>query len=431
MKLNNYILLALLFFITSCNGCKNRNERSSSSETKEKIENNGISSKKAPTNSNEIKKIKKALFFLENSGSLKGYVNGGDTDFKTSLTSLANLPDLDESEKIYYHINGIGDNCKLDYIGNNPNDLENGMKRNHYNESDSDLTRMFELALDSASNGNVVFLVTDGLYDVGETDNPKKALEREVEKTQTTFRNKLRNSDVQTIVLKCYSEFDGAYYFASKKGSKEIEQQRPFYIFLFGEDRQLNIFNEEIFNERIKGYSELARFLKLKNYSIPYEVTNLNRRGSSFKKNFNNRNILTKAEPFHDRFQFAFAVDFSSLPFSPKYYLSKRNYSINDSTYSLTEVRQVTNESLIGINLDPDYLLTLTTLKNPYVEVILSLKNITPKWIEETNINNEEDIADDTIHTFGFSLLVNAISGAYYDINNTNTVTDFKFKITR
>ncbi len=421
------VALSILFILS---GCGNRSERLKQTDSKEKRDTIALNT--LSTNSHESNsKIDKVIFLLENSGSLKGYVNG-DKDFKTSVTAMAHFPEFDETEKTFYFINGKDKKCKIDFIGNSPDILDNALKSQNYNQDYSDLTKMFEVALDSTRNNNITILITDGLYDVGESEVPIKALEKEVEKTQETFRKKLNDEDVETIIIKAYSDFNGTYCFASRTGSIAITQQRPYYIFIFGKRKLLNKLNEENFKNKIKGFTNLARFLKIEEKEIPFQAIIKNKIGD-FRVDRNEKHRLIKA--ISDRnglgFQFLIATDFSTLPYSDSYLQSSSNYSCTGSNFKVTNVTPIETNLHEDISFNPTHLITLYTDKTPYCELNVFLNNVVPDWIIQTNTDDESNITSNTTQTFGFMLLTNAISEAYSYKNKKKSITNFTFKITK
>jgi hypothetical protein len=414
------ILLTTIFGLATIGGCNNRHERS---------EQNIDKSKSNEDQDIEEVKIGKVVFLLENSGSLMGYVNG-DTDFKTSLVALATLPEFDNIVKSFNFINGK-DNVLVQDVGNTADELENVLKPKNFNSSYSNLTKMFEVALDSAYKSNISILVTDGLYDVGESENSIKALELEVEKTQEVFRNKLKVEGVETIIIKSYSNFKGRYYFASKAGSKLIDQQRPYYIFIFGNSKLLNKLRVDNFRDKIKGFANMARFQAIGTAKIPYQITSKNLLGD-FKFDKDHLNILNDVEP--DRhsqgFQFSFAVDYESLPYSNTYIQTLSNYTCSEN-YSLLSVKEVTKKLYEVTSFSPTQLITVSSIAIPYGKLEVSLKSVAPEWITNTNTDNETYILTDTTQTFGFKFLTNAISEAYSYKNKEKNIANFTFELNK
>lgn len=387
---------------------------------------------------NQQQTISKVTFFIENSGSMLGYVKKAN-DYKNAIVSLSYFPEFDNSKKEFYFVNGKSNTIKesnicLNFIGSDPELLKNNLNQSSFNKYGdpkySDLTKMFEKALSCAKGNEISILVSDCIYDVGEESDPLTALKIETEKTKKVFRDRLKTENIQTIIIKAESQFEGNYYFASKKGSQSINQKRPYYIIIFGDSKLLNKhITEENISKKISAYLSMARFMKIDNIIIPYQATNQNSKGT-FKFDKSNKNKLINAEK--DRsgqgFQFSIAIDYSSLPFPDAYYKTKDNYQLS-GTYKMLDIYTPTKKIPDVTAFNPTHLITINTSSSPYGNIELTLKYIIPFWITETNSDNESDIIGDTKHTFGFQYLTNAITEAYQYKNKQQNIATFKFEI--
>lgn len=151
---------------------------------------------------------------------------------------------------------------------------------------------------------------------------------------------------------------------------------------------------------------------------------------ANFKFDKRNKNKLV--DVVNDRngqgFQFSFAVDFTSLPYTESYLQTKDNYSKNGN-YNVTSVTKIEKKIYEVTSFDPSHLITVSTTKSPYCELEISLKNVVPDWITKTHTDDESNIAIDTTQTFGFMSLTNAISEAYSYKNEGKNITNFIFEI--
>ena len=95
---------------------------------------------------------------------------------------------------------------------------------------------------------------------------------------------------------------------------------------------------------------------------------------------------------------------------------------------SVTKVSSIIHEVS---SFDPTHLISVHTRKSPYCELKVSLRNVDPPWIVDTNSNDETNIKSDTSKTFGFRFLTNAISEAYSYKNKEKNITNFSFDITK
>ncbi len=390
----------------------------------------------AQSHSSEVS-ISKVTFFIENSGSMLGYVKQAN-NYIDAIVSLAYAPEFDKANKEFYFINGTsskGKNSQVftSLIGTDADVLKSNLNPNSFQKYGdprySDLTRMFEIALGYATGNSISILVSDCIYDVGAESNPLMALKVETEKTKKVFRERLATDDIQTILIKAESDFSGNYYFASKKGSVALNQKRPFYILIFGSSKLLNkYFTEDILTKQVSGYISMVRFMKIDSSQVSYQPTAQNRKGS-FRFDYSNKNILTDIEKDrNDSFQFSIAVDYLSLPFPNSYYENKENYVINLSEYNIVEIQRP-SESIPEVPFTPSHLITVGTNSNPFGNLEVSLIYKTPSWIEATTINDDSTIVGDTTHTFGFKYLIDAIAEAYLYYNKQQHLATFKIQI--
>lgn len=411
-------LISVLITFLIISGCNSRSARNPAGSAKP-----GTVQKEAEVvDKEEAPALEKVIFFIENSGSMFGYVNRAN-EFKNSLVGLAYLPEFDKASKSFYFINGKSDQSKksdirINYVGNDPETLKNNLDPVSFNKGDvrySDLNEMFRISLDSAKGNQVSVLVSDCIYDVGAEKDPLTSLNIEIHKTQQAFRNRLDKEDIQTLIIKALSKFDGDYFYASKRGSVKIsDEYRPFYIIFFGRTEFLNeLLTENSIGSKIETEFEIARFFVNEERNIPYQVAPSVKRIGSFKLDFKDNLHLNDAVPLKGKFQFTIAADFSSLPFSDNYYASVNNYECLSSNFSVSEVEKI-SKKIPGI--EGTHLITLSTDKNPLGELELVLKNSIPEWIMETDTDTEDLI--DSNHTYGFSSLTDAISEAYAFENN-------------
>ena len=423
MRKNILILFAITIIFAGCNGRDRDKNRDAT--------NNGDHTIKAPPH--EVNKIAKAVFYLENSGSMFAYVNG-PTEYVKVVSELATKPQfIEESIDIKFNFINGGENLVITEVGDKYTDLKEKLNPEGFRCGDyskSNLNEMFKLALSKAKKDTISILISDAIYDIGNKANPLAALATEGKQTRTKFIERLNEGDVQTIIIKLSSDFNGPYY-PTTGGRVELDQKRPFYVFIFGETQLLNnYFPDEYIKEKLEGYSEVARFLKLGDLKVPYQATSSNRKGQ-FKFDTSDKNKLLKVKKNpNGEFQFTFAADFSTLPFSSSYLTSISNYIINNNNnYIITNAFEKTDETLSGLKFSPTHLITVQTKNNPYSQLNISLINKIPSWIERTNSYDESNIKDDTEHTFGFEYLTNGISEAYQYKNKEASIATFKFEL--
>lgn len=360
--------------------------------------------------------IQKVTFYLENSASMFGYVNG-HTEYVNVITELARKAIFaqENTAREFYFING-GEEIQITPIGNEASSLENRLNPSGFNVGmikESNLNKMFQIALNKAVGDSISILISDGIYDVGDS-NPITEIELKSRETRSKFIERLSAVDFQTILIKLNSSFKGDYYFTSIKGIEKLDQKRPYYIWIFGKSELLNkYFPEEYITKKLKGYKADIRFLKFDQNNIQYQPISTNSIGR-FRFDHRDHHKLTNAQTDrHDLgFAFSIAVDFSSLPFSDSYYASIDNYEISNN-FKIISIEENVEDIFEVIDFKPTHILNVHTDGSPYGNLEINLKNVIPSWIEASNIDDDSNIRGDTLHTIGFKYLSAGITEAY------------------
>ena len=422
-------LILLICFSTSCKGDRYKRDIDAAETEIRDLEN-------LPDQDevDQPAKIAKATFFIENSESMFGYVRG-NTNYVDVISELSEKPMFVEEgvTREFNFING-GDSLEITPIGDDPADLRDKLNINGFSCGDptkSNLNSMFQKALARARVDTISILVSDAIYDIGNRNDPLLALTTEGDATRARFIERLREGGLQTIMIKLHSQFEG-HYFPASGGRIRINQIRPFYVWIFGESELLNKYFTEKYIQSLKGYSDVARFLKFDDLKIPFQATSQNPRSGRFRFNRRDKNKLidVEANNYGEGFKFSFASDFSGLPFSDSYLENIRNYSCTNN-YSVIEVSKVSKKIHQVYEFEPTHLITVSNLQSPYGTLDVYLNNIVPKWIKESNTDDDSNIQSDTTKTFGFEVLTEAISGAYTYMIGDENVTKFNFEITQ
>lgn len=350
--------------------------------------------------------------YVENSGSIFGYVNGA-TEYVDALTEIAQLPDF-VTQKIPVDISFVnGANpITITHLGNTFGNKLNPKGMNVGNTKLSDLNTMFDTILAEAKNDIITILVSDAIYDIG--TNSLSALITKGKDTRTAFLQRLSDptANLQTLLVKMSSLFNGTYYYATKKGSVNISQQRPYYIWVIGNSEMVNAYFNDRMLKTLDGYQNHVRYVKVENNKLPFVIDPIT---STVKIDHRDSHTL-KPKPIHGHFDLAIIVDFDNLHYSDAYLMDINNYSCDYnftiSSISLASRNQTTSAGVN--NYKRPFLIKLSTNQNPQLLrgiLTLKLRNTQPGWIVESNASNEDNI--DTITTYGFSTLTKGIREAY------------------
>jgi hypothetical protein len=396
-----------------------------------------INKTEAIAKSNKINKIN---FYFENSLSINGYLNG-DYFQQTMLRILLNA-EQDSLSTYFVNTKEYSQTNLKDKIANK-NIATTGIEN-------SDHEFIFTNAIKKAKGNNLSIVITDGIYSM--KDGKIALVEIKIE---DAFKKALKYNELETVVLKMTSNFKGSYYSESckKKGGTQINQTRPYYIFLFGNKHVINkALKEIVVLNDLKGQEEQASFMITKDLNINYTVlTQGEEKQGNFKQT--NRTSVVKeigeAEKFSKKgvllknsyLQFGIAVDYSKR--FPKSYLENTsNYSIlNNTGYSIEEIKKVTDldktsKSYKWIDAQNKnskfkytHIIVVKAKEKIYGDLNLSLNINFPEWIGNTGTNNDCGIKNDTTTTFAFDRLMIGISKAYKKVGKKDDFFKLNIKI--
>ncbi|WP_152425188.1 hypothetical protein [Nafulsella turpanensis] len=415
LKLRSNLIIAAAFLsLISCN-----DRRSTSTEEPAKIDTVGTT--KVITASATPIKISTSHFYFENSGSMDGYVNG-HYDIQVVLRELLfAIESKSDNQKFYFF------NTQPHPQGNSTKDFLKklttaGIKVG--NRSTSDLNLMLETVLSSTKDGDISFLVTDGIYSVnGDRATVLGKLKSASVGSFYKFKNRLDKSDVQTILIKLESRFNG-YYYPAKGGNIKINQNRPYYVWIFGSPERIDRVRKEVNFTNLPGYLNHAIFQVNEEESPYYSIHPSYAREGEFRNERSGKvggpvTSITNVEK--DRrsggFQFAVGVDMKKVTAEESYILKPENYQLSSDKYQIKEI--VTADNLTGKHANQiqgtpiTHLIVLNTSSYPVDNLEISLSNKLPAWIGKTHSNDDSKIKGDSETTFGFQYLIDGIARAY------------------
>lgn len=410
MKFIHIILIVLTFIILSCDSDR------PPKQTAEKG-----SPPKGITKPIEINKIN---FYFENSASMKGYLNGDN--FQQTVRRILNNSQSDS-------LNSFFVNTK-EYFQSNIKDRIAKKDIKTAGTGNSDHQFIFTNAIKNAVENDLSIVITDGIYSM--KDGNIAIVEVDIE---AAFKKALKANEIETVVLKMSSKYIGTYYTESNDCSNvQINQERPYYILLFGSKKVIDKALEDIVNvEKLNGYQNSARFFLTKEMKVDYSVLlNGDDKKGSFKPMKRGRDIIKtfvleeKYEPRNSKpndayLQFAIAVDFSEMSIPESYLINTKNYTTSSNTnYEIVEIKDLSNiddatrNDIKVRNKKATHLIVLKGKTKLFGDLIIQLDINTPSWINETGSADDCNIMNDAKTTFSFDRLMSGISKAYEEINN-------------
>jgi len=393
----------------------------------------------SPVNIVATPELNHVTFYLENSGGMHGYVSELN-DFIRVVSEIAQKPRFVTSnpEFDFNFINGTRQ-LVVTPLGNHPADFTSKLNTRDINVGDisgNDLNAMFQLALEKAGNDSISIFISDAIFDIQRQNTREETLQAlivEGRETRRQFIERLHTeSNIQTLLMKLSSNFSGTYYYADSFGGQQINQERPYYIFVFGSSELLNdYFDNEYITNRLPGYENHVRFYIPKEADVQYRPTPHDMIGS-FRFSRQDSRTLTHTRDRNNTFQFSVAVDFSSIPVTEDYLISPENYSVSNN-FNVVDVSPINQSMNLGTasNINPTHLITLRTNDRPSGDITISLINQVPTWIEESHLDDDSDILNNTDKTFGFKYLTDGIIEAYKHVSETEHLVTMSIRLER
>lgn len=363
--------------------------------------------------------------FIENSGSMDGYVRG-TTEFEAALSDLL--------VQIQYQFDK--ENLKVNFINTKvyPSQVSEVKDFIEALEPDttpykvgdrttSELNEILKMILDSTKQNNISILVSDCIYSLAKNKNTESALEFEKSLTKGAFLEKSKQFDFATIVLKMKSKFNGTYW--KKDNSSELLQgvDRPYYIWLIGSNNSINELAKKINTQSLKGFESsyfLSNFTKDKQpyYTVLKETNKV----GSFKQSDRHQIDVRSIEDIkyeNGQLQFSIAVDLSGVPVDSAYLINTNNYKVPDG-FTVQSVEKINRNKIsyrdmlsVEKTTATHFITVSTTDKFSIQNLSVELSNQIPQWVDASNSMNDLNVKSELDKTFGFAYLVQGVSEAY------------------
>lgn len=381
--------------------------------------------------------------YVENSGSMDGYVKGA-TDFKNAvysylsdiqLTYLRSNTDSTASHKNQLELNYI--NSRI--IPQQPNLLSfikslepYSFKQKSGNPGISDMADILDKIIEQTSDTDISIFVSDCIFSPGkqykQKDNADEYLVRQQIAIKSHYAEKLsQDSNFAVIVMRLKSQFNGLYY--NKFDDKtNIKGNRPFYIWLMGDTKQLKRLMQAVNVSEIKGSGVQNIYMASRSASLSYGILPQSGIGKFNPDRSNPKTTIINAKTDNkngkNRFQLSIGVDYSRMFLPDEYLTDPNNYTISNKAYTMEVVKHSNPRSsythIIKLNLIQP-LISKGTIK-------ISLQNILPSWINTYTDEVGLDINTDNAmeKTYGLKYLIGGIYDAYKHRDYGNITINIK-----
>ncbi|MFN0081405.1 MAG: hypothetical protein ACKVOM_02720 [Ferruginibacter sp.] len=381
-------------------------------------------------------KISNLHFFLENSGSMAGYLNGG-TEFKNIITNLATV--LNGTQKTGgLKIYTISEKLEP-YPGDHTKFIKDIATVPMANKKSSEMHKIFEQLAKSTGANDVTIFASDCILSFPDVDikkNPRVNIENAPSTLRSYMKDVFQKFQKQGLVASMYafqSQFNGTYFDYKNTKIPLTGKNRPFYIWVLGKKDYVQKVNDLLHkensfqpmkeihfgmsNEAIKNYAVVPSLAMGKQYKVltPYkevsefEVTKTKPQDVFIALNLNGLDgYMQDAKYLQSNLSFPAGGKVTASVVAVKPILdwvgNIKNVKERDLVQSqFTHIVQLKVAQMVGTKAD--------------LEMLLPYKS--DNWYEGWSVMDDSNIKTETApKTFAFVHLVGGIKEAY-QMNNT------------
>lgn len=349
--------------------------------------------------------------YMENSGSMDGYVKG-QTDFEHIVYNY--LVDLKQiriaKEMNLYYINSQILPQQED-INDFIEKLEpTSFKAKGGNRGTSDIALMIRDILAETNDSVVSVFISDCIFSPGKGKDANDFLNNQ----QIGIKNYIgdylyKHPHFAAMGYRCMSQFEGLCYDKNDIG-KFFKGTRPFYIWLFGGQGALNRIRIEMLknNRYLKGaenvFTVFAGGMEMPDtcYAVKMKSGNFD-----FEKSDPRHSITNLKADHGGKIRFSVEVNYAPLILSDDYLCNTDLYELSDPKYKLVAIERIKEFKKYS------HVLTFETSHVHPSRLDVYLKKGKPTWPEHFNDDEGNSITDsNSDKTFGIKYMTDGIFDA-------------------
>lgn len=364
----------------------------------------------------EIKPVKsykpsKIKLYVENSGSMDGYMFNG-SELKDAVYSyVSGLSTHSDTTELFFVNSGVY-NVKAPL-----HDVIYAMSPATFHSSpgskaNTDIADIFSMVLSQIEENSVSILVTDAILDL--PSGSTEFFRTKQTQIKSIFENYLKtNPNFAIEIFRMSSRFNGKYYFTG--GSITLsDQQRPYYMFVLGDKQALSAANGIVAKSQIQHGVE--DYYAYSSYTqVPFMVENKKKRGHNGQ--FDVR-LQKRAVPVIAKVDLQYTLHDEEFLKDPNLF----TVAFGDDSIKIKSIKELPK--------DPEYTHAFTlTLPENADEGSVNLYFCPPpypSWLEEANDDLSDASVATTMRTTGIKYIIEGISDAFAStcVNNPAPFTN-------
>ena len=371
--------------------------------------------------------------YLENSGSMNGYVDNGKTLFQQDVYNY--LCDVE--------ISGIPSAMNLHFInsqiinkGSVIEDFINKLTPSSFKSSGgstatTDIAAVFKQVLAHTDDNTVSIFISDCIFSPGSVKSPDAYLANQQVGIKKCVADYLAtHTDFAILVYQLYSNFDGIYYDYKNRPRKYIGE-RPYYIWVMGNTLNIAKLRAAIPNNKFSG-NGVANVWCAYNREVsdlPYAIVPKAVQGDFERKN---KTTMAKIKRENGGFAFKITAELGVLEL-----LLGNDYLMDTNNYSRLINKQDSDEWYISIERNTNsaspatHNITLgTNTTIPQGNLSVAIRCMSPKWAYDmTDIDDTQFVDGNERKTYGLKYMFDGIQQAFVSKSTgVYTVMDFKLQ---
>ena len=437
MQMKNFLKIAVAFalclFIGGCMNGKGGSRGSVAPQTQTQTQTPPAEVIEEEQSTTTIAEHPVVNVYLENSGSMNGYVDNGKTLFQQDVYNY--LCDVE--------ISGIPSAMNLHFInsqiinrGSVIEDFINRLTPSSFSSSGgstatTDIAAIFKQVLAHTDDNIVSIFISDCIFSPGSVEYPDAYLANQQVGIKKCVADYLAtHSDFAILVYQLYSNFDGKYYDYQNR-PRNYTGERPYYIWVMGNTLNIAKLRAAIPNNKFSG-NGVANVWCAYNREVsdlPYAIVPKAVQGDFERKN---KTTMAKIKRENGGFAFKITAELGVLEL-----LLGNDYLMDTNNYSRLINKQDSDEWYISIERNTNsaspatHNITLgTNTTIPQGNLSVAIRCMSPKWAYDmTDIDDTQFEDGNERKTYGLKYMFDGIQQAFVSRSTgVYTVMDFKLQ---
>lgn len=434
MKNRFALLIMLIILISGCNRNPSRQSRERGKvETKETSELVTKTDVENPVFKPTLKVKPVVNIYIENSGSMNGFINELSEYQDAIQNMLAWLEYYYDTENIKLHY--INERIIFKENTTNATLLNFAQKmlspaefKSNGNGASTNLNSIIRMILDATDEKTISILLSDNIYSISGTQTAPVLLAECKNKTLQAFLGKSKELSKQhqqslsTTIIQLHSQFNGNYWdykHPTGRASQKLNCKRPYYMCVISADELISSFNENFDIQKMNGYQNIYTLTDVGELNPKCSILVNTYKAGRYRKTNDTTIREVTPDKRNNKLAFALAIDLNDIPLSDD---EKCDLSLYETTedYVVDEIIKIEDATIAPIDVPSaqncSHIIKISTSNLNPSSFTLRMKRELPEWIkvsssiDDTNIDSD---IEEQKKTFGLEYFVTGIKDAY------------------